>query len=402
MARLVITDNGQLGLSHELGKHWVTIGRASGSAFQVLENSVSGKHCEVRLNGEELIIRDMRSTNGTFVNGRSISEGSITLGESFRVGEVELKLEPSAGPSHDTSIGSDFGALAAFGSGSKRQVSVLLVDDSMAFLETATELFSALAGNGWKIHPASAADQALAILQKERIDLVVLDIAMPMLDGVQLLKLIDQRHPGVKKVMLTGNPSENTRTTCLTNGAELFLEKPTVPDGFRFIFNVLDDLMAWSQQEGFSGTLRHASLEDVIQIECLSSRSCIMEINAPSVRGRIYIESGTIVHAEAGVLSGNKAFQKLLSLTGGGFELQNYRAPVERTVHGTWEYLLMEAAKVRDEERTARATSDTLLIVKEQPAPASAEAEDAIAQLGEELIVVSTYDGEWKNAGETH
>lgn len=396
MARLVLIGNGHLGLSHELGTHWVTIGRAPDNNFQILETSVSGRHCEVRLRDEELLIRDMRSTNGTFVNGRMVSEGVVQLGETFRLGDVELKVEPSAAPVREEPLGTSLGFSAVPGAPANKKVSVLLVDDSMAFLETTSELFNALGGHTWDIHQASAADHALAILQQQAIDLVVLDVVMPMLDGIQLLKLIHQRHPGVKKVVLTGNLSEGTRALCLANGAELFLEKPTVPDGFRFIFNVLDDLIAWSQREGFTGTLRHVSLADVIQIECLGGRSCILEIYAPSVRGEIYIESGTIVHAVAGTLIGDKAFQRLLSLIGGDFHLQNYREPAERTVRGTWEYLLIEAARVRDEARQIRASADTLRMVRESAPTASAEPRDELAPMGEDLVIVSTYDGQWQ------
>jgi len=399
MAKLVIISKGQPGLSHTLGRHWVTIGRAPGSAFQILESSVSGNHCEVQWRDAELIVRDLRSTNGTFVNGAQVAEGVVKVGETLRVGDVELRLEASPDPVEETSLLDDPPATDATvgGETSQQKVSVLLVDDSMAFLEMTTELFAALGGRKWEVHQASAADRALSILDQERIDLVVLDIVMPMLDGTQLLKLIHQRYPHVKKVILTGNLTESARADCLANGAELFFEKPTAPDGFQFIFNVLSDLLCWSQREGFTGTLRQVELADIIQIECLGGRSCILQICSTEAHGEIYIESGSIVHANAGTLAGDKAFQKLLSLIGGDFHLQHYREPAERTVRGSWEYLLMEAARVRDEERTARATADTLRVVrKADESEDAATANQALPSLGEDLVVVSTYDGQWR------
>lgn len=400
MARLVVIDNGHLGLSHELGKHWATIGRAADNSFQILQTSVSGHHCEVRFADDVLTVRDLRSTNGTFVNGQPVTEAAVKLGGSFRVGDVELRLEASVVVpviKLDQPNGHDVAKLPGAKAG--RKVSVLLVDDSKAFLEATSELFAAFGGQKWDVHQAAAADHALAILQQRPIDLVILDLVMPMLDGVQLLKLIHQRYPGIKKVILTGNLSESTRTNCLTNGAELFLEKPTAPDGFRFIFNVLDDLISWTERDGFTGTLRHVSLADVIQIECLGGRSCILEITSSETNGEIYIESGTIVHAVAGALTGDKAFQRLLSLIGGDFNLQNYRQPKARTVQGTWEYLLIEAARVRDEEKSSRAAADTLFLTK-KPAPSTPPAIDALPALGEEVVVVSTYDGRWHSSGD--
>ena len=96
MAKLVVISQSPAGLSHELGTHWVTIGRANGNAFQILDSSISGQHCEVRLQGEELLVRDLRSTNGTFIKGVMVSEGVLKAGESLRLGNIELRLEMSA------------------------------------------------------------------------------------------------------------------------------------------------------------------------------------------------------------------------------------------------------------------------------------------------------------------
>ena len=308
MPKLVAITKTLAGLSFELGKSWVTIGRAPGNAFQIVETSVSGQHCEVFSRGDELVVRDMRSTNGTFINGVLVTEGLLKIGEVLRLGDIELSFENSvpsiynirtpvvpklaSAPIH-TATQSDSKLL--------RRNKVLLVDDSMAFLETVSETFEVLSGGCWEIHKASAADQALSILQQHRIELVVLDINMPMLDGVQLLGVIHRRHSDVKKVVLTGNASDAHRTTCLASGAELFLEKPITPEGFSTVFNLLNDLFVWSQREGFSGTLRQVGLTDVIQIECLRRNSCILEVHNPETTGSIYIEVGEIVHARGRV-----------------------------------------------------------------------------------------------------
>ena len=109
---------------------------------------------------------------------------------------------------------------------------VLFVDDSMAFLEMVTDLFAAREEKTWEIHTASSPDKALATLQQKLVDLVVLDIGMPLLDGVQLLGLIHQRYPNIKKVVLTGESDDSHRAACLANGAELYLLKPGDEDGW--------------------------------------------------------------------------------------------------------------------------------------------------------------------------
>jgi CheY-like chemotaxis protein len=408
MAKLVVISKGHASVSHELGRHWVTIGRAPGNVFQILESSISGQHCEVQLREDGLIVRDMRSTNGTYIKGKMVTEGAIRLGETLQVGEVELRLEPSDpkvaplsvyGPK-DKPVNAVASAAAAGEFGRKLQV--LLVDDSMAFLETAGEVFETMAKGEWEVHRACGADEALTLVQEQQIEMAVIDINMPMLDGVQLLGMLHRRYPEVKKVILTGAANETQRTLCLATGAELFLEKPIARDGMRFVFNVLNDLISWKQREGFAGTLRQVGLADIIQIECLRRSSCVLEIRGSQARGEIYIESGAIVHAVASGICGQEALHYLLSLDNGQFHLYPYRPPPERTIHGSWECLLMESARMYDEERNARATEKTTFVsraaVETKKTPDSQKVE--LPDMGNDIVVVSTYDGKWKPGGQ--
>src|ERR1019366_820114 len=61
--------------------------------FQIAEASVSSHHCEVLLRGSDVVIKDLNSTNGTFINGEQISESVLKPGQTLRLGQVELKLE---------------------------------------------------------------------------------------------------------------------------------------------------------------------------------------------------------------------------------------------------------------------------------------------------------------------
>lgn len=415
MAKLIVITKGLPASTFELGNHWVTIGRAPTNQFQILEASVSGHHCEALLRGDELIIRDMRSTNGTFIKGAMVSEGSVLPGETFRLGEVELRFEKAPAiilppkiyvPAPGTDKNHPAKPAAITPATGQKKHQVLLVDDSMAFLEALGEMFEVLSDRTWEIYRAATADQALAILQQHPIELAVLDINMPMLDGVQLLAVIQRRHPEVKKVVVTAHATEAYRTACLANGAELFLEKPIGSDGFVSVYNLLNDLFAWSQKEGFSGTLRQVGLTDVIQIECLRRSSCILEVHNPETFGMIYIESGGLVHATAGAFAGEKALFCLLGLRNGEFRMKPFLSPPVRTIQGTWEYLLMEAARLSDEARIARPGDETVIITKpvadaakgvppapEKPAPQGVDS--GFKELGEDIVVVSTYDGKW-------
>jgi CheY-like chemotaxis protein len=375
MARLVVITKGVSASTHELGESWATIGRADGNSFQIVEASISGRHCEVRLSGEELVVRDLLSMNGTFVGGQKISEAVLNPGQTLRLGDVELRFETAAASAPGMSFISKMLVMhsaaaqkpapapaAAKPAAAEKSVKpesaeeaakkfhVLFVDDSMAFLEMFGGLCVEYANNTWQIYSATSADRALHILQAGPVDLVVLDIGMPMLDGLQLLGIINRRHPGIKIAVMTGRPTETHRADALANGADLFLEKPVTADGMKSAFNMLNDLVSWAHLEGFTGALRQVGLQEVIQMECNGRHSSILEIRNPELRGQIYIEAGAITHAAVGTLTGAQAFYRLLSLRGGQFQLKPFKAPPQRTIESRWEFLLMDAARATDEE----------------------------------------------------
>jgi CheY-like chemotaxis protein len=177
----------------------------------------------------------------------------------------------------------------------------------------------------------------------------VVDINMPMLDGLQFLRILNRRYPGVKKVTLTAYATEENRAACLANGAEFFIEKPRTVEGYKSVFVILEELATWAPADGFHGMLRKVGLNDVIQMECLGRNSSILEIHNQQTFGRIFIEAGNLVHAVLGEETGEKALHKLLAVSGGEFKLLPYASPGIRTIEGPWEFLLMEAARVRDE-----------------------------------------------------
>ena len=230
-----------------------------------------------------------------------------------------------------------------------KQHQILFVDDETNFLETIRALFTAWSKNSWQIECATSADQALEILKTRAFDLIVVDVNMPVLDGEQFLRILVRRYPDLKMAAITGHATGERRSACLASGAELFIEKPRSAEGLKSIFIMLDELVTWKQQTGFQGMLRRVGLQDVIQMECLGRNSSVLEVQDRQLTGQIYIEDGRIIHAVAGEATGEPAFQKLLSLAGGAFQLQPFEAPSQHTIEGQWEFLLMEAARVRDE-----------------------------------------------------
>jgi len=264
---------------------------------------------------------------------------------------------------------------------------ILFVDDDRRFLDMISELLQAQQPGVWQVFLAGSSAQALSILRENSIDLVVLDIQMPVVDGIQFLRLLERKYPNLRKSVLTAHADEARRTECLEHGAELFLEKPATSEGYETLFAALRELAALSAPDtGFRGVLAKAGLNDVIQLECVGRRSSILEVSTSALRGRIYLEDGAIIHAMAGTLKGEAALHRLLALAGGDFSLRPFEPPPERSIEGQWEFLLVEAARKRDEGTGAPAESATAAGPQLEPA-AAPTANDVVV---DEIILCSS------------
>ena len=69
-----------------------TIGRSTGAEFIVEAPLVSRLHCQITSTADALHVKDLDSTNGTFVNGRRITFAKLLQGDRLRVGRVELRI----------------------------------------------------------------------------------------------------------------------------------------------------------------------------------------------------------------------------------------------------------------------------------------------------------------------
>ena len=96
MPKLVLLSEGFAGRACELKAEKTTIGRLEDNAFQISEPSVSSHHCEVLLKGNDISIKDLNSTNGTFINGEQVKEAALKHGQVLRLGTVELRVDTGA------------------------------------------------------------------------------------------------------------------------------------------------------------------------------------------------------------------------------------------------------------------------------------------------------------------
>ncbi len=97
MSKLVLLSEGFAGRIYELNVENTTVGRVEDNAFQIAEPSVSSHHAEIILRGNDVVIKDLNSTNGTFINGDKVTESVLKPGQILKLGTVEMRLEGKDG-----------------------------------------------------------------------------------------------------------------------------------------------------------------------------------------------------------------------------------------------------------------------------------------------------------------
>ena len=100
---------------------------------------------------------------------------------------------------------------------------ILVADDDESFR---TMLTRYLASQGYKVEAAADGDAALDAVKRSKPDIVLLDIAMPGKDGMEVLKELAKNSPDTGVLMITGNEEEDLARACLKNGAFDYLAKP--------------------------------------------------------------------------------------------------------------------------------------------------------------------------------
>ncbi|WP_419785257.1 response regulator [Pseudodesulfovibrio sp.] len=100
---------------------------------------------------------------------------------------------------------------------------VLLIDDEEEFLSTLSERMEL---RGMNVNTASTADSAVQALDSGDFDAIVLDLQMPDMNGIEMLKVIRKNHPDMQVILLTGQATLEAGIEAMKLGAMDFMEKP--------------------------------------------------------------------------------------------------------------------------------------------------------------------------------
>ncbi len=224
---------------------------------------------------------------------------------------------------------------------------ILLLDDDPDLLELYRDILGALPSKP-EIHTANSGARAITLLESEPYTLLISDLNMPKMDGLQVLTIVRRKFPHLRTAVLTSVADEQFRARAYSMGIDLFLEKPNGRQEIRFLLDCVESLLGRDEVPGFRA-VQHKSLVDIVQLECLSQSSSVLKITNGASEGRIWIQNGEVVDALAGELNGEPAFKKILGWKTGNFELLPEEPNRPRAIFASYQGLLLETAQSLDE-----------------------------------------------------
>lgn len=114
------------------------------------------------------------------------------------------------------------------------KIRILVVDDERDIREASERILSRL---GFQLFTAKRGDEALQIFEEAHPAIVLLDLKMPGMDGMEVLKLLREKDPSLLVIVITGYATVETAIEAMKQGAYDFISKPFEPDQLRIVVN---------------------------------------------------------------------------------------------------------------------------------------------------------------------
>ncbi len=194
---------------------------------------------------------------------------------------------------------------------------------------------------------AQSGNEALDILNNNEINLVITDINMPGMSGLELLTEVSSKWPDTKVIIMTAYPSNAFENKARKEGAVQFVEKPFDIQDMRKI--VEEALQTKSNEQKSDGI----DLVDIIQFNGLAMATSALKISKGDEEGMIYFREGKVVHAQFGEYTNEEAFFRIIETKGADLQNIDGVEPPEISMEQTVESLMLEAAVLQDEEEHA-------------------------------------------------
>jgi len=219
---------------------------------------------------------------------------------------------------------------------------VLIVDDDAVSRGLLSRVMKPYAKD-FEILTAQNGEEAAYLMTEQTIDLIISDLEMPVMDGIQLLEYIDKNYPGTPVFIMTAFGSEEIEKKVLGFGAFKYLEKPLNMDN-------LTDAVFEQLNAGAEGEISGISLSSFLQLMEMERKTSTIKISSGKKRGNLYFREGDLINAGTGQLMGLKAALELLTWDKIVINVEGICRKRENVIKQPLMNVLMNAMQMKDEK----------------------------------------------------
>jgi len=239
---------------------------------------------------------------------------------------------------------------------------VLLVDDEPSLILTLQAGFQSYSDR-FKVLTAPNGREALEILERHRVDLLVTDLRMPEMDGFALISHLAADYPGIPVIVMTAYATPENEKRLQQMNALRLIEKPV--DFDELIQAILDTL----DLKGRGGFLNGISIANFLELIEREEKTCLLELSREDrILGLVFCHRGQVWDAAYQGCKGEEAIFGMLGLENVRISFRNLpNRKVKRRIKKSLMALLVETARRADEKAEASEQQDALEDLSGEP-----------------------------------
>lgn len=218
---------------------------------------------------------------------------------------------------------------------------ILVVDDEEMILRITSEAFEA-ESTDVRVLTAHNGNEAVQILGREKVDLVLTDLKMPVMDGYELLSFMSKNYRDIPSIVMTAFGSQQIARRLKQKGVMSYVEKP-------FEIEELKEKVFGVFSEKSKGYIHGFTLANFLQAVEVEQKTLTLCIRSKGRVGYLYLENGELIDAENDDgLRGEEAAIAILCWDNAEIEIKGIHNR-SRTIEAPLMHILLEASKIKDE-----------------------------------------------------
>lgn len=228
---------------------------------------------------------------------------------------------------------------------------VLIADDDQDFLILA-ENFLKVYADKVGVLVASNGREALEIFNTRKVDVLVTDINMPEMDGIELLAHLSRKNLDFNVIVITGFATQENLKRLNQVGQYYYMAKPISLEDFGKKISSFLQENSKTQDSQFT-------VSNLLQLISMEEKTCTLSVRSNGKVGYLYLRNGELINAETGRFDGEEAAKMIISWPNAETEIQA-TSQKERKIHKNLMSVLLEATRFADENRASLFHTDLL------------------------------------------